>query len=57
MHWRSNISCTAETRRLLTIPLEVDEKKINATYKNGVLTITLLKSQKAKEKATIIKIE
>jgi len=37
--------------------MEVNEKKIKANYKNGVLKITLPKSEKSKAKATTIAIE
>jgi HSP20 family protein len=35
-------------RRDLTLPTEVDESKIDAVCKNGVLTITLPKAEKSK---------
>jgi HSP20 family protein len=35
-------------RRELTLPAEVDQDKIDATCKNGVLSITLPKAEKAK---------
>ena len=43
--------------RSIQLPMEVSEKKIKATYKNGVLKITLPKSEKSKAKATKIAIE
>jgi len=43
--------------RSLQLPMAVDEKKIKANYKNGVLKITLPKSQKSKAKTAKIKIE
>lgn len=43
--------------RSIQLPIEVEEKKIKANYKNGVLKITLPKSEKSKAKATKIAIE
>ncbi len=43
--------------RSIQLPMEVNEKKIKANYKNGVLKITLPKSEKSKAKATTIAIE
>jgi len=34
-------------RRVIPLPVEVDETKAEANYKNGVVTITLPKSQEA----------
>ena len=36
--------------RLLDLPVEVDESKIQAEYKDGLLTLTLPKAEKAKPK-------
>jgi HSP20 family protein len=35
-------------RRDVTLPCEIDPEKIDATYKEGVLHLTLPKSEKAK---------
>jgi HSP20 family protein len=35
-------------RREVTLPTEVDQSKVDATYKDGVLSITLPKAEKAK---------
>jgi HSP20 family protein len=43
--------------RSIRLPAEVQGDKINATYKNGVLKITLPKSEEAKKKEIKIKVE
>lgn len=43
--------------RSIRLPMEVDEKKIKANYKNGVLKITLPKSKPSTAKAATINIE
>jgi HSP20 family protein len=43
--------------RSIRLPGEVQNEKINASYKNGVLKITLPKSQEAKKKEIKIKVE
>ena len=43
--------------RSIQLPIEVEEKKIKANYKNGVLKITLPKSEKSNAKTAKIKIE
>lgn len=43
--------------RTLPLPVEVDAQKAKATYKNGVLTLTLPKKKPEKEVRTEIKIE
>jgi HSP20 family protein len=35
-------------KRVLTLPTDVDQSKIDATCKNGVLSLTLPKAEKAK---------
>jgi HSP20 family protein len=42
--------------RSITLPFEVEEDKAEASFKNGVLTVTLPKSAKAQEKAKRIAI-
>jgi HSP20 family protein len=36
--------------RTITLPVEIDESKVNAQYKDGLLLITLPKAEKAKPK-------
>ena len=43
-------------RRSLQLPASVDAGKIEATYKNGVLSVKLPKSEEAKKKQTVIPI-
>jgi HSP20 family protein len=42
-------------QRSVTLPTEVDPNKVQATYKDGVLTVTLPKSEQAKRKQIEIK--
>ena len=37
-------------RRTVTLPTQVDVSKINASYKDGILTVTLPKAEEAKPK-------
>lgn len=37
-------------QRIITIPVEVEQSKIKATYENGILSITLPKTEKEKPK-------
>jgi HSP20 family protein len=41
---------TGKFRRTVTLPTRVDASKVNATYKDGVLTVTLPKAEEAKPK-------
>jgi HSP20 family protein len=43
--------------RSVRLPAEVQEDKVKASYKDGVLTITLPKTEKAKERAIKIEVE
>jgi HSP20 family protein len=44
-------------RRSFTLPVEVDEEKIVASFKDGVMTIDLPKSQTAQKKSKKITIQ
>ncbi|RKZ29401.1 Hsp20/alpha crystallin family protein [bacterium] len=44
-------------RRSFYIPTEVDETKVKAAYKDGVLTITMPKKEEAKRKEIPIQVE
>jgi len=43
--------------RSVKLPVEVDQNKINANYKNGVLKVTLPKSEKTKAKQIKVSVE
>ncbi len=43
--------------RSITLPAEVKQDKINASYKNGILKVVLPKSEEAKKKEIKIKVE
>jgi len=43
--------------RSVRLPTEVESSKIEASYKNGILNITLPKSEKVKAKEVKIKVE
>src|SRR3982751_4711626 len=44
-------------RRSITLPTRVDAGKVSATYKDGILTITLPKAEEAKPKKVEVTIE
>ncbi|MBU0479800.1 MAG: Hsp20/alpha crystallin family protein [Proteobacteria bacterium] len=44
-------------QRSVRLPVEVDTKKVKATFKDGVLTVTMTKIVTGKEKATHIEIQ
>jgi HSP20 family protein len=41
---------TGKFRRTVTLPTRVDANKVNATYRDGILTVTLPKAEEAKPK-------
>jgi len=44
-------------RRSISLPTRVDAGKVNATYKDGILTVTLPKAEEAKPKKVEVTIE
>lgn len=44
-------------RRSVSLPTPVDAGKVNATYKDGIQTVTLPKAEKAKPKKVDVTIE
>jgi HSP20 family protein len=42
--------------RTITLPVEIDENKVNAEYKNGLLVITLPRAEKAKPKPIAVQV-
>lgn len=44
-------------RRVIALPQEIDFSKINATFKNGVLTIVLPKTEKAQQNVRKIEVK
>ncbi len=48
---------TGKFRRSVTLPTRVDASKVNASYKDGILTVTLPKAEEAKPKKVAVTIE
>ena len=44
-------------RRSISLPTQVDANKVNATYRDGILTITLPKAEEAKPKQIQVNVE
>ncbi len=44
-------------RRSITLPTRVDANKVNATYKDGILTVTLPKAEEAKPKQIQVNVD
>ena len=44
-------------RRSISLPTRVDASKVNASYKDGILTVTLPKAEEAKPKKVEVTIE
>lgn len=44
-------------RRSISLPTRVDSAKVNATYKDGILTVTLPKAEEAKPRKVEVTIE
>lgn len=42
--------------RTITLPVEIDESKVGAEYRNGLLLITLPKAEKAKPKQITVQV-
>ena len=48
---------TGKFRRSITLPARVETDKVNATYKDGILTVTLPKAEDAKPKQIQINVK
>lgn len=48
--------CYGKFKRVLNLPYDVDEDKIEASYKNGILKIVMPKKEEYKGKAKIIEV-
>jgi HSP20 family protein len=44
-------------RRSITLPTRVDVKKVSASYRDGILTVTLRKAEEAKPKQIQVKVD
>jgi HSP20 family protein len=49
--------CYGKFSRVITLPTEVESDKIKATYKDGILNITLPKSESAKPKQIDVEVK
>jgi HSP20 family protein len=47
---------TGKFVRHIELPVEVDENKVQADYKNGLLTVTLPKTERAKPKQIAVQV-
>jgi HSP20 family protein len=48
---------TGKFRRSISLPARVDAGKVNATYKDGILTVTLPKAEEAKPKQIKVNVD
>ena len=48
---------TGKFRRSITLPTRVDVARVNATYKDGILTVTLPKAEDAKPKQIKVNVD
>ncbi|MEY2480003.1 MAG: hypothetical protein QOI04_930 [Verrucomicrobiota bacterium] len=48
---------TGKFRRSVTLPTQVDANKVNASYKDGILTVTLPKAEEAKPKQIKVNVD
>jgi len=54
--WHRNERAAGSFLRTISLPMDVDEGKINAEYKNGLLTVTMPKAEAAKPKMISVNI-
>ena len=55
--WHGKERTFGSFRRTIPVPVDVDEEKIQASFKKGVLTVRLPKSAQAKKKAKRISVK
>jgi HSP20 family protein len=48
---------TGKFRRSVTLPTQVDANRVNASYKDGILTVTLPKAEEAKPKQIKVNVD
>jgi HSP20 family protein len=53
--WQEFDQGPAQFRRELTLPMEVDPAKVDASYKNGVLTLVAPKAEHARPRQIRVK--